>query len=91
MSFHAHFLIHNYRGVLDYLGYGNEGKYRGQKRCALTQMDNIIICSFIREIDRVLIGSGHLFLWVDKFHLAMGIREWIVGTSLDIVDYNNVE
>ena len=44
------------------------------------------ISRFVRGIDRALIPSGHLFLWVDKFHLCQGVRPWINGTSLDIVD-----
>ena len=32
-----------YRGVLDKLRYGNEGKTRGQKRCSLPQMDECAI------------------------------------------------
>ncbi len=65
--------------------YGNEGKKRGQRRCALEQMSEQVIADFIRAIDKVLIPSGHLFLWIDKFHLCNGFREWLDGTSLDIV------
>lgn len=75
-----------YRGVLDKLAYGNEGKQRGQKRAALMQMPEDVIGRFIRGIDRVLIPSGHLFLWVDKFHLCQGVRPWLKDTTLDIVD-----
>lgn len=75
-----------YRGVLEKLAYGNEGKDRGRRRCALEQMSEAVIGRFIRGIDRALTPSGHLFLWVDKFHLCQGIREWRRGTSLDIVD-----
>ena len=75
-----------YRGVLDKLSYGNEGKTRGKARSDLQQMDEITITSFIEEIDRVLVPSGHLFLWIDKFHLCQGINDWIAGTNLNIVD-----
>ena len=75
-----------YRGVLDKLSYGNEGKTRGKARSDLQQMDEITITSFIEEIDRVLMPSGHLFLWIDKFHLCQGINDWIAGTNLNIVD-----
>lgn len=75
-----------YRGVLDKLQYGNEGKSRGQRRYALQQMDENTIAQFMRGLDRVLIPSGHLFLWLDKFHLCNGFREWFSGTSLDVVD-----
>lgn len=30
--------------------------------------------------------SGHLFLWVDKFHLCQGVSDWLVDTRLEIVD-----
>ena len=75
-----------YRGVLDYQGYGNEGKKRGRERANLPQMTEDTITKFILEIGRVLIPSGHLFLWVDKFHLCSGISDWIAGTDLYTVD-----
>jgi site-specific DNA-methyltransferase (adenine-specific) len=75
-----------YRGVLDKLKYGNEGKARGKARCELVQMDENTIISFIKDINRVLKNSGHLFLWVDKFHLCQGILNWLVDTELNLVD-----
>lgn len=75
-----------YRGVLEKLSYGNEGKNRGRRRAALEQMTEEVITQFIFSIDKVLIPSGHLFLWVDKFHLCQGVRGWLDGTSLEIVD-----
>ena len=75
-----------YRGVLEKLAYGNEGEKRGRRRSALEQMTDDMIARFVRGIDRVLIPSGHLFLWVDKFHLCQGVDPWFDGTSLDIVD-----
>ena len=78
-----------YRGVLDKLQFGNEGKKRGQRRCALEQMDELTIADFIKGIDRVLIPSGHLFLWMDKFHLCSGFAPWLDGTGLDVVDLVN--
>ncbi len=75
-----------YRGVLDKLGYGNEGKNRGQARASLPQMTQSSISQFIRGVDRVLIPSGHVFLWMDKFHLCTGFTGWFAGTALDVVD-----
>ena len=75
-----------YRGVLDKLNYGNEGKQRGAKRGALNQMNENKIAEFITLIDRALIPSGHLFLWIDKFHLCSGFHEWFHSTQLDVVD-----
>ncbi len=74
-----------YRGVLEHLAYGNEGETRGSPRRALQQMKENIP-GFISEISRVLVPSGHLFLWMDKFHLCSGFQGWIAGTSLEVVD-----
>lgn len=75
-----------YRGVLDKLKYGNEGVNRGKARSNLAQMDENIIRNFILEINRVLKKSGHLFLWVDKYHLCSGVLEWFIDTNLKLVD-----
>ena len=75
-----------YRGVLDKMRYGNEGKNRGRERSELPQMNEMVIKEFIGEIARILIPSGHLFLWVDKFHLCQGVSNWFEGTNLDVVD-----
>ena len=80
------FLDPQYRGVLDKLAYGNEGVTRGQGRSALMQMDEATIAEFVRGIDRVLTPSGHLFLWMDKFHLCQDFQEWLADTALEVVD-----
>ena len=74
-----------YRGVLDYLNYGNEGKQRGKQRASLPQMTEEIP-RFVSEIDRILKPSGHLMLWVDKYHLMNGFQKWLDGTNLQTVD-----
>lgn len=74
-----------YRGVLDKLKYGNEGKNRGKARSNLSQMDEKTIKKFIDEIYRVLKPSGYLFLWVDKFHLMEGVNPWL-KKDFEIVD-----
>lgn len=74
-----------YRGVMDKLNYGNEGS-RQKKRAELPQMSEEIIINFISEINRVLVPSGHLMLWIDKFHLVEGIHNWLKNTDLNIVD-----
>lgn len=84
-SIKAAFYDPQYRGVLDKLGYGNEGA-RQKGRAELPQMDEDTIRSFIREIDRLLMPHGHLFLWIDKFHLCQGVTPWLENTSLNIVD-----
>ena len=50
-----------YRGILDKMNYGNEGE-RQIERSKLIQMDEKKIISFVREVNRVLKPSGHLFL-----------------------------
>ncbi len=75
-----------YRGILDKLGYGNEGEKRGRARSSLPQMNEDQIIHFIEHINRVLVPSGHLFLWVDKFHLCQGVLDWFLNTDLHLVD-----
>ena len=52
------FLDPQYRGVLEKLSYGNEGKDRGKRRCALEQMTDAVIGRFVRGINRALIPVG---------------------------------
>ena len=75
-----------YRGVLDKMAYGNEGKQRGKQRSQLPQMTEDDITVIIQGISRVLIPSGHLFMWMDKFHICEGVKGWLDGTSLECVD-----
>ena len=75
-----------YRGILDKMKYGNEGRARGKARCELKQMTPEIITSFIKEINGCLQKSGYLFLWIDKFHLVEGFDQWLVDTDLKPVD-----
>jgi site-specific DNA-methyltransferase (adenine-specific) len=49
-------------------------------------MSEELIQEFIEEISRVLQPSGHLFLWIDKFHLCEGTSQWFKNTELSIVD-----
>lgn len=75
-----------YRGVLDKLSYGNEGKSRGRERSELPQMTKEIILTFINQIEKILKPNGYLFLWVDKFHL-FECKDWIGNfKSIEIVD-----
>ena len=66
--------------------YGNEGVNRGRKRAQLPQMSEETITHFISGIANALIPSGHLFLWVDKFHLCTGVNDWFIEYGLEIVD-----
>ncbi len=82
----AAFLDPQYRGVLDHQNYGNEGVARASARAGLPQMTEDAIARFVAGIGRVLVPGGHLFLWVDKFHLCKGVGPWLEGTPLGIVD-----
>lgn len=75
-----------YRGVLDQLNYGNEGVSRCRDRSRLSQMTEDDIINFIHEIDRILIPTGHLFLWIDKYHLCSDVNTWFKETDLNVVD-----
>ena len=75
-----------YRGVLDKMQYGNEGQSRGKQRSELIQMTEDTIVNFLGEIARVLVPSGYLFLWVDKFHLVEGVGPWFEGMPVNTVD-----
>ena len=82
----AVFFDPQYRGILDRMGYGNEGVNRGRQRSALVQMKDDTITEFIHLIADALVPSGHLFLWTDKFHLCTGFSGWHEGTKLRTVD-----
>lgn len=75
-----------YRTILDKQAYGNEGKQRGKARTELPQMPEKDIRKFIAEIQRALVPSGHLMLWVDKYILCSGINSLMEGSSLQLVD-----
>src|SRR4051812_27766937 len=60
-SVNAVFFDPQYRGVLDKMNYGNEGE-RQIERSKLPQMNEKKITSFIKEINRTLRDSSHLFL-----------------------------
>lgn len=84
-----------YRGILDKLSYGNEGKKRGKARSSLPQMSENVIRKFLAEIRRILTPSGYLFLWVDKFHLVEGISSWFGDLpdikSVDMITWNKMK
>ena len=50
------------------------------------RMEQDLIVRFIRDIDRILLSSGYLFLWVKKTHVLNGLSGWLEQTSLTIVD-----
>ena len=82
----AVFFDPQYRGILDKQNYGNEKESKGKKRSALPQMLECDIVEFIQAIDRILTPSGHLFLWIDKFHICEGTKHWFRDTKLSVVD-----
>ena len=82
----AVFFDPQFRGVYDKMKYGNETTSRNHVRVELPQMSEATIIEFVQDIARVLIPSGHLFLWMDKFHLCSDFRDWVDGTTLSVVD-----
>lgn len=84
-SFPLCFFDPQYRGVLDHQRYGNEGE-RQRARSKLRQMSESEIKQFLRGIDRVLMPTGQLLFWTDKFHLCTGLGPWLENTNLNIVD-----
>ena len=75
-----------FRGIYDKMKYGNEDTSRNNVRVALPQMSEKTIIEFTQEISRILIPSGHLFMWMDKFHLCSDFRNWNEGANLSVVD-----
>lgn len=75
-----------YRTVLDRQQYGNEGTGRQKARSELSQMSEYIIKEFLTEIERILIPSGHLMLWVDKYIVCSGLNSLMEGRTLALVD-----
>jgi site-specific DNA-methyltransferase (adenine-specific) len=74
-----------YRGILDKLKYGNEGQ-RQKGRAKLPQMSPETIREFIQELSRVITPSGHIMLWLDKYHLINSVKPWIADLPVSIVD-----
>jgi len=74
-----------YRSVLERQQYGNEGE-RQKRRLELPQMSNALIKMFLAEIERVLMPSGHLMLWVDKYIVVSGVTILTEGNGLHLVD-----
>jgi len=75
-----------YRGILDKQKYGNEGVNRGKERSQLPQMSTALIMEFINAVERILIPSGHLMLWIDKFILCTGVGDLLQGSQFQVVD-----
>ena len=82
----AVFFDPQFRGVYDQMQYGNEATSRNHVRVELPQMSEAVIIAFVQEVSRILVPSGHLFLWMDKFHLCSDFRSWTEGTTLSVVD-----
>lgn len=57
-----------------------------KRRAELHQMSEATIARFFRELSRVVAPSGHVFLWVDNFHVRNGIGQWLEGTEFETVD-----
>lgn len=74
-----------YRQILDKQAYGNEGK-RQVRRALLPQMPEALIYQFLADIERVLLPTGHLMLWIDKFMLCSCSLSLLAHSNLQVVD-----
>ena len=81
-----------YRGILDKLKFGNEGKSRQKARALLPQMTGEYIDICIREFARVLRPSGYLGLWADTFNLCQAhhLRVADVLPPVELIAWNNL-
>lgn len=75
-----------YRGVYDHLDMGNEAESECPGRLSMEDMDLTTIRMFAAGIERVLMPSGYLFLWMDKFSLCGEHKAWLEGSALETVD-----
>lgn len=74
-----------YRHILDKQAYGNEGA-RQKGRHNLVAMSDAVIKEFLRNIERVLMPSGHLMLWVDKYIVCSCLGSILDESLLRVVD-----
>lgn len=84
-SFPLVFFDPQYRSVLHKQKYGNEGE-RQKERSKLPQMPDSMIVDFIIEIERALMPSGHMMMWMDKFILCEGFGKFFPASDLKQVD-----
>jgi hypothetical protein len=62
-----------HRAVLDHVAYGNEGRGRGQQRCALRQQSADEIAAMGEELRRVLKPSGYVARWTTAYEIGEGL------------------
>lgn len=83
----AGFFDPQYCGVLEHLGTdGSPYPTRQRQRAALPFMRDGAIRGFVDELFRVVRPQGHLFLWMDKYHLTNDSRAWFRDTEFELVD-----
>ena len=74
-----------HRSILDKLKFGNEGE-RQRGRARLPQMSDDFIDECCIEVARILMPSGYLMLWSDKYRLVEGYHNRIPRKLLKPVD-----
>lgn len=79
-----------YRSVMEKQKYGNEGK-RQKARALLPQMSDLLIGEFLAEIERILMPSGHLMLWVDKYILLENCLDTGPLKRVDMIVWNKMK
>ncbi len=83
-AFSAAFFDPQYQGIMEHLKFGTSCKQKARRE--LPQMPTPTIQAFIAAIASKLRPEGHLFLWLDKFHMGQGFQHWITGGLL-VVDF----
>ena len=80
-----------HRSVLDHLKFGNEGA-RQIGRAALPAMSEAYIDLCIREIARILIPSGYLFLWADTYQIGVGSHLRVADAirCVDVIAWDSI-
>jgi site-specific DNA-methyltransferase (adenine-specific) len=85
------FLDPQFRGVLNFLDYGNEGS-RQRGRAELPAMTDTYIDMLCCEVARVLKPRGYLMRWTDTFHLCQAdhLRVADLLSCVDLIAWDNL-
>ena len=73
-----------YKGAVNKMG--KKSQKRNINRMQLNQMEDSTIVDFMKEINRCLKPSKHLFFWLDTYHLINNVKNWSLESNFEIVD-----
>lgn len=74
-----------YRQLLDKMKFSNETTQKQKNRCNLAQTSSDIIEEMLVEIERILMPSGYLFYWMDKYMVCQS-NNLPDNSNLSLVD-----